>query len=251
MPGADSGEENAPTVVLSGQIDFRNVEDTRKAMLDALGRSKHVIGDVEFMDSSGLSALIDAAKQAERIGGRIELRQPSRRLRHMLDVTGFSALFSIESRAAPPPSSRTGVLEKPFSAEMSFLLPCRPATLATVRSRVAGFARRLPFTSEEIGDIQLAVGEAVSNAFRHGCPEGERGVIAVKCRISEDGVEVDIKDRGRGFNPEEVPHPEPGNLIPGGRGIFFMRILMDEVDFTFDHGTTVHLHKKLRTADEG
>jgi len=58
-----------------------------------------------------------------------------------------------------------------------------------------------------------------------------------------------VHDQGSGFNPNEVPDPttDENILKTSGRGIFFMRNFMDEVEWSADPkgGTSVRMIKKL------
>lgn len=129
---------------------------------------------------------------------------------------------------------------------IEFEVPSRPEMIAYIRSRVVEYARTLPFTDEQIEDIRIAVGEAGSNAVRHGSTGDCR--IGVRIEKHTDGLVVVISDKGCGFDPNTVHVPEPGELVENGRGIVFMRALMDEVKFHFTHpGTSVELVKHLHT----
>ena len=52
-------------------------------------------------------------------------------------------------------------------------------------------------------------------------------------RICEDRLEIIVRDQGKGIEGLDIPDPlDPENLLrPGGRGIFFVRSFMDNVDF--------------------
>jgi len=129
---------------------------------------------------------------------------------------------------------------------VEFEVPSRPEMIAYIRSRVVDYAKTLPFTHEEIEDIRIAVGEAGSNAVRHGGNGDCR--IGVRMEKHTDGLVVVISDQGCGFDPNAVHIPEPGELVENGRGIVFMRALMDDVRFHFTHpGTSVELVKHLHT----
>lgn len=68
---------------------------------------------------------------------------------------------------------------------------------------------------------------------------------SVSASVKQDyNLIITIKDSGPGFDPRRIPNPTaaPNLLANHGRGIFLMRQLMDQVDFTFNHGT----HAKTR-----
>ena len=57
--------------------------------------------------------------------------------------------------------------------------------------------------------------------------------VRVEVDLSTERLSVLVRDEGHGFDPTAVPDPTlPENLEqPGGRGIFLLRELMDEVDY--------------------
>jgi serine/threonine-protein kinase RsbW len=96
-----------------------------------------------------------------------------------------------------------------------------------------------------VDSICLAVGEAASNAVRHGCRGNEELKVGVECSTDGRSLVVEIRDPGSGFDPEAVPAPFEGELREGGMGIHFMRLMMDEVAYDFGEGTKVRLMKRL------
>jgi serine/threonine-protein kinase RsbW len=66
--------------------------------------------------------------------------------------------------------------------------------------------------------------------------------VRVEVSIDSARVEVCVVDQGSGFDPEAVPDPTmPENLEhPGGRGLFLIRQLMDEVEYN-ERGNAVRL----------
>jgi serine/threonine-protein kinase RsbW len=58
-----------------------------------------------------------------------------------------------------------------------------------------------------------------------------------------------VKDQGAGFQVDDLPNPlDPENLLkPSGRGIFYIRSFMDEVEFRAlsQGGMEVHMVKKI------
>jgi serine/threonine-protein kinase RsbW len=67
--------------------------------------------------------------------------------------------------------------------------------------------------------------------------------------LTDSSIEVQVKDQGEGFKPDQIPDPlAPENLLKAyGRGIFFMRQFMDEVSYSFPSrgGTVVRMLKNL------
>ena len=240
-----------PTVTLRGEVDFRNTSRVKQAICGLIEHGRTSInidlGELVFMDSTGVSALIDGAKAAVPKGGKVKLVAPSPQLIKMLEKSGSSTAFRYDKASR---RRRYGecLAFKETRNSVEFEVPGRAEMISYIRSRVADFACSMPFGPDEIEDIKVAVGEASANALQHGAnPKWRR--VGVKMERRKDGVRVSISDKGRGFSPKKVCAPKAGSLIEGGRGIMFMRALMDEVKFHFSRpGTRVQLTKKLRRA---
>jgi serine/threonine-protein kinase RsbW len=105
------------------------------------------------------------------------------------------------------------------------------------------------FEEETCHYLAVAVRESVVNAIRHGNKEDESKRVEILFTLHEKSLEVQVKDQGEGFQPEEIPDPlAPENLLKAyGRGIFFMRQFMDEVSYSFPTrgGTVVRMVKSL------
>lgn len=127
-------------------------------------------------------------------------------------------------------------------------LPSRIDTVATAASAVAEFLSRSGISEDTAFGIDMAVREAVTNAVVHGNRQDENKTVDVTLKSSTDAVEISVHDQGPGFNPEEVPDPtaEENILKASGRGIFFMRSFMDEVNWLIrpGGGTTVRMLKR-------
>ena len=90
--------------------------------------------------------------------------------------------------------------------------------------------------------FRVGLTEALSNAMLYGNAEDPEKRVRVEVCVGEADIRVRIRDEGNGFDPQGVPDPTaPPNLEkPGGRGIFLMRQLLDEVRFN-DEGNCVTL----------
>lgn len=97
--------------------------------------------------------------------------------------------------------------------------------LKEARDFAARAAAEFGLGAEALYDVKLAVSEAVTNAIRHGSrsPDDSVRIVATE----ESGALVfEVLDTGT-FVPRVVRR---GDLPEGGRGLEFMRVLMDEVD---------------------
>jgi serine/threonine-protein kinase RsbW len=92
------------------------------------------------------------------------------------------------------------------------------------------------------GNIMISVTEAVNNAIKHGNKEVPEKKVTLALSFKENAVSFAIEDQGEGFDYNKLEDPTaPENIDkPGGRGIFLMRHLADEVHFA-NGGRSVEL----------
>ncbi len=127
-------------------------------------------------------------------------------------------------------------------------IPARAEFVALARLVVSAIAASdSTLADERIDDLKLAVSEACTNAIEaHGAISTDERVL-LRCSADGGTVEVSIQDRGRGFDPAQLPdHPpvtDPDRLkFERGLGIPLIRALVDEVEFSSsDQGTAVRL----------
>lgn len=93
-------------------------------------------------------------------------------------------------------------------------------------------AAMMGFNADEILNLGLAVREATINAIKHGNGLDPRKRVRVTFTFDDDGLEVAIRDRGKGFDPNRVADPTlPENLFhPSGRGVLLMKAFVDRVE---------------------
>jgi serine/threonine-protein kinase RsbW len=82
-------------------------------------------------------------------------------------------------------------------------------------------------------NLRVGVAEALANAMIYGNRRDTSKRVHVEVDLSMERLSIVVRDQGPGFDPATVPDPTlPENLErTGGRGIFLIRELMDEVDF--------------------
>jgi serine/threonine-protein kinase RsbW len=98
---------------------------------------------------------------------------------------------------------------------------CLPDLRRTVARKLGGVDR------EVVADVLLALDEAVSNAVRHG----SRGGAPLLVSVDADGewVEMSVRDGGPTPRLPRLPAEAPPVLQTGGRGLWLILQLVDEV----------------------
>lgn len=115
---------------------------------------------------------------------------------------------------------------------------------------VAAFVSQLNPTLEELGDIKVAVSEAVTNAIIHGY-EKTRGKVRIHAKLQENRLIIQIMDSGKGIDDVEKAMEPLFTTKPeeerSGMGFSFMEAFMDElkVESRPGEGTTVTMVKVM------
>ena len=78
--------------------------------------------------------------------------------------------------------------------------------------------------------VVLATDEATNNVMRHAHRGHPEKLLLIQCRIRPGELELRLCDQGPPFDIDAVPQFDPGEIRPGGRGVFIMRRLMDELE---------------------
>jgi anti-anti-sigma factor len=94
------GRDPDGAIVVHGDIDVAGGPILDRALIDAdrLGPVVIDLGDVFFIDSSGLRCLLGASRRARDRGTTIVLRAVSAEVLRLLQITGTTDQFSIEAR---------------------------------------------------------------------------------------------------------------------------------------------------------
>ena len=91
--------------------------------------------------------------------------------------------------------------------------------------------KHMSFTHEDGERLWLAIQEGIANAMRHGNKLDRKKPVKVTFLPSITTLEIRIEDQGPGVDLGSIPDPNlPENLLkPGGRGVHFMKQVMDTV----------------------
>jgi serine/threonine-protein kinase RsbW len=83
--------------------------------------------------------------------------------------------------------------------------------------------------------------------MRHAHRDNPGAAMQIQCFIRPDSLEIRLHDEGAPFDLDAVPELEPSELRAGGRGVFLMRKLMDEltVQPRGERGNTLRMLKRF------
>ena len=111
----------------------------------------------------------------------------------------------------------------------TLFLPSEPRMLSVARGFVETACKQFDLERNILHALVLAAGEAFTNIIRHAHREKPQAQIEIHCEIRPDAVVLVFQDEGEPFDLNGVPHLAPGELRLGGRGVFLLRQLMDEL----------------------
>ncbi|HEY6931684.1 MAG TPA: ATP-binding protein [Thermoanaerobaculia bacterium] len=127
--------------------------------------------------------------------------------------------------------------------KLDLTLPGNVNAISPIVEKVMGIVTEMGCAAGKEFEIELALREALANAIEHGA--GHDSSKQIQCCVACDhtrGMLIVVRDPGPGFDPAQIPSPIQGkNLFStGGRGIYLINQLMDEVRFERG-GTEIHM----------
>lgn len=120
-------------------------------------------------------------------------------------------------------------------------IPSLVENIRIIESFIDNAREKFKINDDIYGNIMISVTECVSNAIIHGNKQDKKKVVKIELRFLEDQLRFIIEDQGEGFDFQSLKDPTaPDHLKkPGGRGVFIMKHLSDEVQFEDDGRTAI------------
>jgi serine/threonine-protein kinase RsbW len=121
-------------------------------------------------------------------------------------------------------------------------IPSLSENIRMIESFIDNAKEKFHLNDDIYGNIMIAVTEAVNNAIKHGNKSQSNKNVTLALSLESGLIKFKVEDEGNGFDFQNLPDPTaPENIEkPGGRGIFLMKHLSDEVDFK-ERGRVVEL----------
>jgi serine/threonine-protein kinase RsbW len=148
---------------------------------------------------------------------------------------------------------------KKSTGKLQLQTPGHGSYLSFIRALVGDLSRKVGFSEEEVAKIEMSVDEACSNVVEHAyeakkewCWNHRDPEIRLDVRVENARLIIEINDHGQHFDFASYSLTDVENRLkemqPGGYGIFIMRKLMDEVQYSSSDqtGNTLRLVKYLK-----
>jgi serine/threonine-protein kinase RsbW len=114
-------------------------------------------------------------------------------------------------------------------ATFSLALPSESRMLSVARNFVEAVCQAYRLDRTITHALVIVTGEAVTNIVRHAHQNRPGSQMELHLEVLPDSVVITFRDEGEPFDLSAVPELPPGELRIGGRGIYLMRTLMDEL----------------------
>lgn len=121
--------------------------------------------------------------------------------------------------------------------------------LEEVEAITSKIAHEVGFDESSSDDLSIVITELFNNAIHHGNKNDLNKNVKIDYLIKADHLIISVQDQGNGFKPDQLKNPlEPENLLAeSGRGIYLVKMLMDDTQFDIsDKGCKITIKKKLR-----
>ena len=126
---------------------------------------------------------------------------------------------------------------------LSFRVPLDSSRLMRTRERIRDYLRFQCASPRAVDDVVLCVEEACTNAIRHSGSEQD---MEITLSFDDDLLTAVVVDHGRGFDTAALDATALPDLMgTGGRGLFLIANLVDELDLHVNGGTEVRMRKRV------
>ncbi|MFN3653653.1 MAG: ATP-binding protein [Armatimonadota bacterium] len=206
------------------------------------------LSGAEQWSAADAEALTAAIRDAQRRGCAVSLVRCPDQLYRQLQLSGLEGGV----RHCGSLGAATGGLLGQAASLLDLYVRSAADQLPRVRAVTSAVLLGIIGDERAAAQLQLAIGEAVTNAILHGSPEGPRNHVRISLHVERGALVVDVADQGPGFDPDRLHAASPEELSEHGYGVGIMRGVMDRVEFFRDEtGMLVRLTKLVPTGAGG
>jgi len=152
---------------------------------------------------------------------------------------------------------RSAMEQKNLQGEIHVELNSEVTLLQDLNDFLLSLCQSTPLTDEQVMHLRQAVMEMAQNAIEWGNRHQSDRLVNMTYRVSEDHLEIIIRDQGAGFDRKNIPHAAIADdpfshldvrdklgLRSGGFGLLICQGMVDELKYN-DVGNEVTLIKRF------
>ena len=134
-------------------------------------------------------------------------------------------------------------------------VPAKLESLEGLVKSATASALQWGLAGEGLFAVELVTEETVVNVFNYAYPQGE-GKVRLRCMEDGDRFVIEVTDWGVPFDATVQPDPDMTSPLEkrpvGGRGIYLIKKMTDEMSYTHEDGRNVLklFIRKERTSGE-
>jgi serine/threonine-protein kinase RsbW len=151
-------------------------------------------------------------------------------------------MYAMDDAATSVWSGRDG------ARAITLRIPAKPEYITLCRLALTGLSQLREIGDDTMSDLKLALTEAVSNSVRHAYGPSGDGHVDVTYELAPGSIGIEVVDDGDGFDPDEAPSFDGGELSEGGLGIAIIRSIADEFEIQSapgERGSRLRFTKRL------
>jgi anti-sigma regulatory factor (Ser/Thr protein kinase) len=124
------------------------------------------------------------------------------------------------------------------TAGKTFILMTDLAEIGVLADAFTVFGKENGISDKVLFNVNLSLEEVITNIISYGYDNKSGHEIMVNVTVNDGKLYIEIADDAKPFNPLDVPEPDitkpADERQVGGLGIFFVRKLMDIVEYKRD-----------------
>ena len=132
---------------------------------------------------------------------------------------------------------------------LQLCFPARAAELKRIRDAVRESLEGCGCSAKSTADIVLAIDEACQNIIRHAYRGDSDNLIEFDVEHRGDRLVFSLTDHAPAIDPSRVKPRDLEDLRPGGLGTYFIRRVMDEIEFLRPASGSGNLLRMVRRID--
>ena len=127
----------------------------------------------------------------------------------------------------------------------SFIIDAVYEQASKVNNQIASLLQKEGIDHRQINNINLIVEEIALNICKYAYPQNQPGPLEISIYLQNSSITLVFKDQGKPFNPLEHKAHQISNednlddLIPGGLGIFLVRQIARQVNYSYKDNNNI------------